>query len=166
MATKISGLSSAAMMLAAAILATAGAGCGSAALNQDGQKANSASITPIRQWRITGALAGMGKTIDGNTVTAAVSDKAGDTYFTIDLGRACLFNMIIIRHGADRDAFPKQVAMLSSLDGAQFTLQHVALGTRSRTTLCAIKPILARYVRLRVTGDGERPWSIAEMYIQ
>ena len=99
--------------------------------------------------------------------TAAVSTQHyRGAELTIDLGAPCLFNMVIIRHGPDGEGHCARVELLTSLDGTRFISRHIAPGTRIRTNLCPIRPILARYVRLRAVVPGKHRWSVAEVYLQ
>jgi len=84
---------------------------------------------------------------------------------TIDLGKSCMFNMVVIDHGPGGTGYAHQVTLLVSIDGTDFQPIHVSPGTRRITTLSVITPTLARYIRLEATEPGAQPWSIAEVYL-
>jgi len=118
-------------------------------------------------WRAEGSLRNPQLAIDGNLSTAAVSEPLyAGAFLTIDLGKPCLFNMVVLDHGSDEHGHARKVALLTSMDGKSYTRQLVASGTRRVTTLSAITLILARYVRLQAAVPGDQPWSIAEVYLQ
>jgi hypothetical protein len=141
------------------------AGCGSP-IYQEGRSQASA-ISPRTAWQASGDMRSLQAAIDGDISTAATSASPdGGGAITIDLGKPCVFNMVVIEHGTNEFAFARRVAMLTSLDGIAFTQRYSALGTRRVTILCPAAPILARYVRLYATVPGDLPWSVAEVYLQ
>jgi hypothetical protein len=147
------------------LAAVVGAGC-SGPIYQDG-RAEAAVITLRPTWQASGDLQSPGAAIDGNIATAAVStDASGRGTLTLDLSKPCLFNTVIIEHGPDEMGFAPRVAVLTSMDGQTFTQRYVGIGTRRVTILYLGAPVLARYVRLRALTAGQRPWSVAEVYLQ
>jgi hypothetical protein len=151
-----------------AIGALAVSGCTrTAAYSHANKKPPAAAISDPQIWRLGGNLYNLGHAADGSTSTATVSDPAyRNATLTIDLGKPCLFNAIFIDHGPSAMGFCRRVAVLTSLDGKHFSQQHVGPGTRRVTSLCIIKPVLARYIRLQAIIPGDRAWSIGEVYIQ
>ncbi len=125
------------------------------------------AVSPRKTWRISGDLKDLNLAIDGRLGTAAVSEPGyRNATITLDLSKPCMFNMVVIDHGRSRDGYCRRVAILTSMDGKNFTLRHARPGTRRITTLLLPSFVFARYVRLRAVGEGERQWSIAEMYLQ
>jgi hypothetical protein len=140
-------------------------GCGGP-IYQEG-KSPASAITPRSSWQASGDMRGAQAVLDGDIGTAAVSAAPdGGGSITIDLGKPCVFNMAVIEHGTNEWAFARRVALLTSLDGISFTQRYSALGTRRVTILCPAAPILARYVRLQAVVAGDRPWLVAEVYLQ
>ena len=118
-------------------------------------------------WRASGDLRVPNITIDGNINTIAISPNSdGRGTLTIDLGKPCMFNMIVVEHGANEFGFARRVAVSTSLDGQAFTQRYTGHGTRRVTILCPATPMLARYVRLQAVVAGDQPWSVAEVYFQ
>lgn len=141
-----------------------GIGC-SGPIYRDG-RAEAALITPRDTWRLSGDMKSVFLAADQNISTAAVSgDSSGRGTITIDLGKPCVFNMVIIEHGEDEMGFAPHVAVLTSLDGQVFTQNCVGVGTRRVTILYLGGPALARYVRLQALTVGQRPWTVAEIYL-
>jgi len=131
------------------------------------EKPPGASITDPRTWTLSGDIPNVALAVDGNRSTGAVSSLINNnTAITIDLKKTCLFNAAFIHHGSIRDGYCGRVALQTSLDGQNFTLQTEAPGTREVTSLLIIKPVLARYVRLKPLRQGPGPWSVAEVYLQ
>jgi len=161
-----------AFILAAWPLAIAAAlacveGCDNPGYYQGGPQASGSAIPPRSLWRAGGDLASPYKAIDGDTGTAAVSAETyANAALTIDLGKAAMFNMIIIDHGNSGAGFARRVAVLTSMDGKTFIHRHAGPGTRRFTLLCLATPTLARYVRLQAVAQGHAPWTVAEVYVQ
>lgn len=126
-----------------------------------------ADITPKKSWQAKGDLHNPGAAIDDDLTTAARSDYQylGAT-ITVDLRRPCLFQTVILDHGAGEHGHAGKVTVATSMDGKSFLDRHVSPGKRRVTVLCLPKPVLARYVRLRVAAPGAEPWNIAEIYLQ
>lgn len=125
-------------------------------------------LTGRDRWRITAGseIRNAEKAIDDDRGTAAVSGSSYDkAYITIDLGKACVFNMVVIDHGRDEYGFCGRVGVLTSLDNQTYTPQRSEPGTRRVSILSLIRPTLARYVRIRADEQGGRPWSLAEIYL-
>ena len=124
-------------------------------------------ISPKRTWRLSGELYNPSAAADGDFATAARSDyEYRGATLTIDLKRVCLFQTIIIEHGAGEHGHARRIAVATSIDGKEFAQRYWAPGKRRVTILSLPKPVLARYVRLQVARPGPRPWNIAEIYIQ
>ncbi|HUU23780.1 MAG TPA: discoidin domain-containing protein [Phycisphaerae bacterium] len=153
-----------------ASLALAGAllgGCVGSPISGEGRTAPAAAISPRRMWKAYGTLSGAAKAIDGSPSTAAVAGVSqGNTDLTIDLGKACVFNLVRIDHGGDEFGFARRVELSTSLDGESFAKVHETPGTRRATYVCPITPILARYLRLKVLVPGVHPWSVAEVTLR
>jgi hypothetical protein len=125
------------------------------------------SISPRRLWRAYGDLRDPGKAIDGDHSTAAVSGNPyPNAYIELDLGKACVFNRVVVEHGPDENGFPARMAVYTSLDGQAFILQGEVPGKRRVTNALLMAPVLARYVRLQAVSPGARSWSVAEIYLQ
>lgn len=124
-------------------------------------------ISPKNTWLAGGDLQNPSGAIDGDMATAARSDYdySGAT-ITIDLRRPCVFQTVVVDHGASEHGHASTVAVATSADGKNFVDRHVSPGKRRVTILCLPKPVLARYLRLRVTAPGVQPWNIAEIYLQ
>ena len=128
---------------------------------------SSSDITPRSTWRASGDLREPAKAIDGYLSTAAVSgNNYTNAYIGLDLGKVCLFNRIIVDHGPDEHGYPARMAVYTSLDGQNFTLQGEFAGKRSVTNALLLTPVLARYIRLQAVAPGLKPWSVAEIAIQ
>ena len=153
--------------LAVAAMALA-AGCNGAPIyNAGSQHVARGSISDRREWRTEGSAQPPANAIDGNINTAAVASPATPAaQITVDLSRPCLFNMVALDHGRDDRAFAGRVELLTSMDGTNFTSRLEVGGTRRVTTLLLVTPVLARYMRLRVSAAGQHGWSIAEIHIQ
>ncbi len=146
------------------VSAVLGGGCGGP--TYDTGRAEAAAISPRSAWQATGDLRSVAAAIDQNVATAAVSiETTGRGTITIDLSKPCLFNMVIIEHGADEMGFAPRLAVLTSMDGQTYTQRYLGVGTRRVTILYLGGPVLARYVRLRALTAGQRPWSVAEVYL-
>ncbi|MCK5113303.1 MAG: discoidin domain-containing protein [Phycisphaerae bacterium] len=108
------------------------------------------------------------KSIDGNSNSYAIT--RGKNYrgasLTIDLERQCVFNMVVIIHGAREFDFAKEVQLSISSDGKNFKPCYQTFGTRKITYLPVLTPVTARYIRLTAIEPGAKPWAIAEIYLQ
>ena len=144
-------------------------GCGAGAIYSGGSMFNPPAITPKAKWAIYGDLLQIRHAIDGDTYTAAVEKSYGrqkQSSFTIDLGRVCLFNTVVIDHGVDEFGYCRTVGVSSSTDGDSFKQCHSGPGTRRVTILSLPTATLARYVRVHCEVANPRPWSVAEVYLQ
>jgi len=161
-------ISRALLPLAAAVaLAAWLGGCGPGSIYSDPRGSVVGSVSPRTQWRITGDLKDPQKAADDDVSTVALSHAVySNAALTIDLGRPCLFNMVVIDHGPNRDGCAGRVAVLTSTDGREYVFRHAAPGSRRVSTLLMLTPVLARYIRLQVLQEGQAPWSVAEVYIQ
>ena len=128
------------------------------------------TISPPSTWRIScseGDFTNIRNAIDGSARTVALSRSSyKGASFTIDLGRICNFNMIILLHGPKEHGFARKVAVSTSVDGKQFQTVHAAPGTRKYTYLALLTPVNARYLRLTAVAQGARPWAISGVYLQ
>lgn len=153
---------------AAGVAVAALALCGCAdTYHSDAPRPGGARVSDPSGWRATGLhSAPLG--IDQDTSTFAYSDQeyTGARYI-VDLGKPCLLNLVVIQHGRRHEmGFATRVAVLTSLDGSEFTQRHVGYGNRRRTTLSLVTPTLARYVCLQAVEAGDHPWVISELYLQ
>ena len=124
------------------------------------------ALTPRSRWLPSGDLRDPFNAVDNNINTAALSDvEYQNAAFTIDLGKVCQLNMIILEHGADEFGFCRKLAVSTSYDGQRFRRETVVPGLRRVTTVVLVKQVLARYVRLEAIEPGHRRWSIAEIHI-
>jgi hypothetical protein len=126
-----------------------------------------ASITPKSAWRAAGDLANPAKAVDGDlqTVATVMPDFTGRA-LTIDLSKPCLFQMVIIEHGSEEVNYAPSVEVAVSMDGRTFQPVFVGVGTRRVTTLLLPSPTLGRYLRIKAVKSSDRPWSVAEVYLQ
>lgn len=123
-------------------------------------------ITPRSRWVASGDLQNLSAATDGAISTAAVSGRSyRGAQITFDLGKPCLFNLATIEHGPDEFGYCRRVSLLISNDGRNFTQQATIPGLRRVTTISLIRPVLARYVRIRVAQPGSRAWSVAEVHL-
>ena len=124
-------------------------------------------ITPRGRWlAVSHDLRDAANALDGDINTAAVSGPSYDgAELTIDLGKPCMFNMVMLEHGPDEFGFCSRLAVLTSDDGVNFRPQTLVSGLRRVTTIILPSPVLARYVRLQAVAMGARPWSIAEVHL-
>ncbi|MCD4699375.1 MAG: discoidin domain-containing protein [Phycisphaerae bacterium] len=126
-----------------------------------------ANITPKDTWAARGDLANPAYAIDQDLSTAARSDyQYKGAELIIDLKKVCLFQTVIIEHGAAKGGHCRSVDISTSVDGKIFTNKYVAPGTRRVTIASLPAPTLARYVRLEASRPGRGRWAIAEIYIQ
>ena len=156
------------LALAAAVIACGSGGCDPPVIYRPWTGGTyGASITPRTTWRASGSIANPGNAVDDDLLTAASSgyQKAGGE-IVIDLGKQCLFSLIIIDHGESQDGYARRVGVATSTAGKVYTERFTAPGSRRVTHVLLPKPTSARYVRLRVTTPGSRPWSVAEVYLQ
>ncbi len=127
-----------------------------------------ASISPKSTWRAYGDFHNAQYAVDGNVRTSAITGPSYDNAkLTIDLGKRCMFNLIILDQGPDDEmGFCRRVGVQISNDGVNFYQIYAASGTRRITYCPLITPTMARYVRLVAIVPGDRPWSIAEIYLE
>jgi hypothetical protein len=119
-------------------------------------------------WRAYGDLGGAKLAIDSDVNTAAISAASyANAKLTIDLGKPCLFNTIVVDHGPkDPLAFCRLVSVSISSDGRNYKQVLLAPGTRRITYLNLVTPALAQFIRLQAVVAGDRPWSVAEIYLE
>jgi len=126
-----------------------------------------ALITPKSQWKLSGDFTDAAKAADDNVNTVATSSDSPTSYLQIDLGKPCVFNLIIIDHGPDNQHnFPGRLVVMTSYDGKNWTTEYVVHGTRRITYIPLVGAKLARYVRLVTQVRGEQPWTVGEIYFQ
>ncbi len=127
----------------------------------------SSNISPKIHWVARGDLANPAAAIDGNlSTTARSNNQYAGAEITIDMKRRCMFQTVIIEHGAARGGHCRSVGVSTSVDGKTFKDQHVAPGTRRVTIVSLPATRLARYLRLKAVKPGIGPWVIAEIYLQ
>ena len=143
-------------------------GCVGRVYDQDGPKVLPNSISLRNRWKASGDLTKPALAIDGNIATAAVTahNPYDNAAITIDLGKACVFNLIVVDHGSSEFGYCRKVTAYVSVDNRRFDPVYVGSGSRRFTNICLMKPALARYVRLQATVPGTRPWSVAEVYVK
>ena len=144
------------------------AGCGPASTIYTGSRGFlAASVTPKSMWRAFGDVIDPAAAVDGNVGTAATSGREYTGHaVTIDLGKACLFQTVIIEHGRSDLGYARTVEVATSTHGSGFQTKYTTHGTRRATIISLPRPVLARYLRLRAVRADDRPWSLAEVYIQ
>jgi hypothetical protein len=124
-------------------------------------------ISPKSAWRVYGDLKDAQRTIDGDVGTFAVSaDSYENAKLTIDLGKPCVFNTIALDHGTNQNGYCRRMSVGISYDGKSFTQVYSCPGTKRITYISLITPTLARFIRIQAVVPGDRPWAIAEVYLQ
>lgn len=83
----------------------------------------------------------------------------------IDLGKACLINMVVVDHGLNQFGYCRQMTVLTSDDGRNWRQQIVVPGLRRVTNALLVSPVLTRYIRLYAVTTGAKGWSLAEVYL-
>jgi hypothetical protein len=143
-------------------------GCSPESIYAGSEPGAVASITPKPKWRAYGDFHNPQYAVDGNVHTSAITGPSYDNAkFTIDLGKRCLFNTIIIDQGPDDEmGFCRRIAVQVSNDGINFYQAYTVSGTRRITYCSIVTPTMARYIRLVALVPGDRPWSIAEIYLE
>jgi len=145
------------------------AGCGPPYGWGEHRVAPATDLTPRKDWKITGSsqLADPQHAIDSARNTRCVSTKDYEgAWLLIDLGKPCVFNLLVLEHGEDELGAAQRVSVLTSLDGKRFVNRIVGTGKRRTTDFPIITPTVARYVKLQVVRQGDRPWSVAEIYLK
>lgn len=143
------------------------AGCGDQLEKSEGPKAPGSVITERRLWQASGDLENCSAAIDGSLSTAAVSKRNTEgSQITIDLGKPCVFNLVILEHGDDEFGFCRRMAMLTSMDGENFVKVCESTDSRRAAYITPITTQLARYVRLQIVTPGARPWAVAEIVLR
>ena len=130
--------------------------------------ASSTSISSRGSWRVWGDFRDPAAVTDGNLNTvASTSDNYRSATLTTDLGKSCVFNMIILDQGPGHEEnYCRRFSVLISDDNLNYRTIYTGVGTRRVTYVKVLTPTLARYVRLEANVPGDRPWRIAEMYLQ
>lgn len=154
-------------ILVASILGAALGGC-AGPIYSDREIGSAASISPKSTWRVAGDFRDMAAATDSNISTAATTAVSYDgAKLTIDLGRRCLYNMIVLDQGPrDQMSYCRRISVLISNDGVNFYQVYSAAGTRRITYCPLLTPTMSRYIRLVATVPGDKPWSIAEIYME
>ena len=128
-----------------------------------------AEVTPRAGWRAVEATGVQNAelTFDGEESSAASTSSGyrGAT-LTIDFGKVCLFNQIILHHGPAEMGFARRIAVSTSMDGKTFRKRFDGPGTRKVSIFSLVAPALGRYVRLQVVQPGAQPWSIGEVFVR
>jgi hypothetical protein len=149
------------------VLGTIGCNTVSPIYTQTAGSSAGGSIPPKTTWTIRGDLSNLTLAIDGDVNTAARGEyQQAGAEITLDLGRACMIQTVILDHGQEERGFPRTLSLLTSADGKNFVERHVGPGTRRVTILSLSEPALTRYIRLKVVKPGTLPWSVAEVYVQ
>ena len=142
-------------------------GCVSSPIYNASEEHPIGRVSDRRVWRASGDLMTPAAAIDGDLATTATDPRRrANAYLTIDLGKPCMFNLVIVDHGLNQFGFSRRMLVLTSMDGKTFTQRHAVPGTRRITAALLPKFVLARYLRLQAAVSGPRPWSIAEVFIQ
>ena len=153
-----------AMTLAACMV-----GCDGATNYDENRMPPAANVAPRAEWTAHEAtqILNAERAFDGNRSSAATTSSSyRGAALTIDLGKECMFNMIVIYHGNDEMGFVSRITVSTSMDGKTFVKRFDGPGTRRVSTFLLVRPVVGRYVRLQVVHPGQRPWSIAEIYIR
>ncbi len=125
------------------------------------------AVTARVRWSVASNMRNPAAAVDGRSGTYAEAILgAGTPQMTLDLGKASLFNLIVLEHGSDGEHFPGRIELTTSLDGESFVPAAVVPGTRRVTSICLVRPVLARYLRFRLLERGPEPLRIAEFYLQ
>ena len=126
-----------------------------------------ANITPKDTWVARGNLANPASAVDQDLSTAAISGyQYKEAELTIDLKKVCLFQTVIIEHGAAVGGHCRSVDISTSVDGKIFNNKYITPGTRRVTIASLPAPTLARYVCIKASRPGSNRWVIAEVYLQ
>jgi hypothetical protein len=142
-------------------------GCVDTATQETSQPAPAAKVSPLAEWTVSGSMPDPGRAADDN-LRSYVQVPAGSDQgqLTIDLGKACLFNVVVLEHGPTQQGHARRVMVLTSLDGREYTSRAQVPGTPRRTFIAILTPTLARYVQIRAVPAENRPWIVAEVYLQ
>ena len=155
-----------AMWMSLATAAVVGLSCGPAPLYSENGPSGTAIITPRASWVVKGTLANAAAAVDGQFETAAVAPPGlAPVKLYVDLGKTCLFNMVVLEHGRDETACGRQVQVAVSMDGATYGPVATTTGGRRVTVISLIGPVLARYLELTAV-PGSQGWAVAEMYVE
>ena len=153
-----------AMILAAAALG----GCGTEPIYRPTRGGYLGSAISDRStWALSGTLSEASLAADNSLATAARSgEHSTGAELVIDLNALCVFQMVILDHGAAQQGHCRQVSVATSMDGTNWVDRHAGPGTRRVTVLSMPLAVMARYVRLRALAGDDQPWTIAEVYLQ
>jgi len=132
-----------------------------------GPREATASVSDRSLWRFAGDFSDAGNAADNDVLTVATSSATPTSHLQIDLGKPCVFNLIVIDHGPDYEqAFPGKLVVQTSYDGRDWNDEPAVAGTRRITYILLSGPRLARYIRLQTQVRGDSPWTVAEVYVQ
>jgi len=132
-----------------------------------GPREAGAAISDKSQWKLSGDFTDPAHAADGDVLTVATSSASPTSFLQIDLGKPCVFNLIVIDHGPDHSTdFPGRLTVTMSYDGKTWGEETAVQGTRRITYIPLVGPRLARYVRLQTQVRGDGPWTVAEVYFQ
>jgi len=164
------------MLTSLAVLLGGAIGCDSTQSYNESNKQAASAITPRAGWTISSSSDVLNPelALDGNVSTAAQSGtNQQGAWVTIDLGKTCLFNTVIVDHGTSEQSYAGRVAIYTSTDGENFTYRFTGPGNRRVSLFSLVTPVLGRYVRLEVVkpqgGNYEptsRTWALAEIYLR
>jgi len=150
-----------------ALVVTGVFGCDSATI-YNGTRQPAAVVTPREQWSVKEAngVDSPELAFDGGNGAATTSTGYQGATLTIDLGKVCYFNEIIVDHGPNEMGFAGRVAVSTSVDGKTFHKRFDGPGTRGVSIFSLVAPALARYVRLQVVYSGNEAWTLGEIYLR
>ncbi|MBT3279382.1 MAG: discoidin domain-containing protein [Phycisphaerales bacterium] len=155
-------------LLTAMLLALA-TGC-EPEFNAGGQRVPPGGMSPMDHWSIVsryGSFTDLDNAIDASPTSAArVEGNYVGAGFTLDLGRRCVFNMVVLSHRGQENGYARRVSVEISNDGKTFRKAWTSLGTRAYTYIPLLTQVSARYVRITATEAGVMPWSISNIYFQ
>ena len=156
-------------LVLAAALAACVLGCDGTTGYPEDRMQPAAEVTPRAQWRAVEATGVQNAELafDGEESSAASASSGyrGAT-LTIDFGKVCLFNQIVLHHGPAEMGFARRIAISTSMDGETFRKRFDGPGTRKVRIFLLVAPALGRYVRLQVVQPGAQPWSIGEVFVR
>ena len=156
-------------LVLAVVLAACVVGCDGTTGYPEGRTQPAAQVTPRAEWRAAEATGVQNAELafdnDESSAASASGGYQGAT-LTIDFGKVCLFNQIVLHHGPKEMGFARRIAVSTSLDGRTFRKRFDGPGTRRVSIFSLVAPALGRYVRLQVVQPGAEPWSIGEVFVR
>ena len=157
------------MIVLAAVAAFCSAGCDGTGEYNSRNIFPAAALTPRSEWAAfsSAEVSNIEAAIDGSDGTAAETGyDYKDASVIIDLGKACMFNEVIVSHDPHEMGYAHRVAVLTSMDGKTFRKCFDGPGNRKVSYFLLVAPVLARYVKLQVVYPGAEPWSLGEIYLR